>query len=290
MLPLPPMSAARIVFVAGLSGAGKSQAMKTFEDLGFYCVEHLPPAALDETLRVLDASKIADVAVTLDSQRSALFGDALIAIEHAARTRAVSLLFLEARDETLVRRFSETRRRHPFASRGSLLEAIAEERRVLAPLRARASMTIDTTNLTHGGLKERMAATFAPEERATLGVTLVPFGFKYGLPLDLDLLFDVRFLKNPNYVDTLREQTGDDPDVRTFIEEDPSLEPFIEKLIDMLNFLLPRYIGEGKAQLTIGIGCTGGRHRSVYVARRLYNALAADERLSLAFDSRDVVR
>ena len=284
------MSAARIVFVAGLSGAGKSQAMKTFEDLGFYCVEHLPPAALNETLRVLDAAKIGDVAVTFDSHGSALFGDALVAMEHAARTRTVSLLFLEARDDTLVRRFSETRRRHPLAARGSLVEAIAEERRVLAPLRERASMTIDTTNLTHGGLKERIASTFSPGVRATLAVTLVPFGFKYGLPLDLDLLFDVRFLRNPNYVDSLRDQTGDDPEVRAFIEVDPSLEPFLQQLEEMIQFLLPRYIAEGKAQLTIGIGCTGGRHRSVYVARRLYNALAADERLSLAVDSRDVIR
>ncbi len=284
------MSAARIVFVAGLSGAGKSQAMKTFEDLGFYCVEHLPPAALDETLRVLDAAKIDDVAVTLDSHGSALFGDALVAIAHAARTRTVSLLFLEARDESLVRRFSETRRRHPLAARGSLLEAIAEERRTFAPLREQASMIIDTTTLTHGALKERIAATFAPGARAALGVSLIAFGFKNGVPLDVDLLFDVRFLRNPNYVDSMRSQTGDDPEVRAFIDEDPSLEPFIEKLHDMLQFLLPRYVAEGKAQLTIGIGCTGGRHRSVYVTRRIFDMLAADERLALAVELRDLVR
>ncbi len=284
------MNAARIVFVAGLSGAGKSQAMKTFEDLGFYCVEHLPPAALDETVRVLDAARIDNVAVTLDSHTSAPLAETLAAMSRAASTRAASLLFLEAADDTLVRRFSETRRRHPLASRGSLRDAIVDERRMLAPLRAQATLTIDTTAMTHGTLKERIAAIYAPGERTTLGVTLVPFGFKYGLPLDLDLLFDVRFLRNPNYDDALREKTGNDSEVATFIEEDASFRPFIAKIVDMLDFLIPRYIAEGKTQLTIGIGCTGGRHRSVYVARTIAAELEKNERLSLAFDARDIAR
>ncbi len=282
------MTAARIIFVAGLSGAGKSQAMKTFEDLGFYCVEHLPPAALDQTLSVLDAAHVSDVAVTLDVHADASLGDAIAAIESARARRDVSVLYMEARNDALVRRFSETRRRHPFASRGSLREAIAAERDALLPMRERATMAIDTTALTHGELKERLAATFAPEQRAQLAVTLVPFGFKYGLPLDLDLLFDVRFLRNPNYDDALRPLTGDDPAVAAFIEQDAACKPFVAKLIDVMDFLLPRYIAEGKAQLTVGIGCTGGRHRSVYIARRLYEHLAANDRLALALDPRDI--
>ena len=149
-------------------------------------------------------------------------------------------------------------------------------------------MTIDTTALTHGDLKERLAATFAPEERAQLAVTLVPFGFKYGLPLDLDLLFDVRFLRNPNYDETLRPLTGEDAAVAAFIEEDEACEPFVAKLIDVMDFLFPRYIAEGKAQLTVGIGCTGGRHRSIYIARRLYDHFAKNDRIALALDPRDV--
>ena len=282
------MSAARIIFIAGLSGAGKSQAMKTFEDLGFYCVEHLPPAALDQTLNVLDAARIADVAISLDSHGDALLGDAVAAIERARASRDVALVYMEARNDTLVRRFSETRRRHPFASRGSLRDAIAAEREALLPLRERATMTIDTTALTHAGLKERLAATFAPEERAQLTVTLVPFGFKYGLPLDLDLLFDVRFLRNPNYDDDLRPLTGEDAAVAAFVEADAACEPFMAKLTDIMDFLVPRYITEGKAQLTIGIGCTGGRHRSVYIARRLYDHLAKNDRLALSLDPRDI--
>jgi len=277
---------ARVVFVAGLSGAGKSQAIKTFEDLGFYCVEHLPPTVLAATLRALDAARAGEIAITL-AEHFALLGDALTAIEATAQTRPVDVLFLEARDDALVRRFSETRRRHPFESRGSLREAIAAEREALLPLRERATMTIDTTALNHAGLKERLAAAFAPNERARLTVTIVPFGFKYGLPLDLDLLFDVRFLRNPNYDDTLRPLTGEDEAVVKFIEADPACEPFVAKLCEMVDFLVPRYIAEGKARVTIGIGCTGGRHRSVYIAERLYRHLARDERLALAVDPRD---
>jgi RNase adapter protein RapZ len=284
------VNSARIVFVSGLSGAGKSQAIKTFEDLGFYCVEHLPPAALDATLHVLDAARIEDVAINFDEHGGALLGDALAAIERASASRHVDVLYVEARNDALVRRFSETRRRHPYESRGSLRDAIAAEREAMLPMRERATMTIDTTTLTHGGLKERLAAAFAPNERAQLAVTIVPFGFKYGLPLDLDLLFDVRFLRNPNYDDTLRPLTGKDEAVVKFIEADPACAPFVAKLEDIMDFLVPQYIAEGKARVTVGIGCTGGRHRSVYIADRLYKHLAADERVALAVDARDVGR
>ncbi len=261
--------------------------MKTFEDLGFYGVEHLPPAALDETLRVLDDARVADVAVAIDTHGDARLGDALGAIERAARTRDTSILYLEARNDALVRRFSETRRRHPFADRGSLREAIAAERDALQALRERATIAIDTTMLTHGALKERLAAAFAPEARAVLAMTIVPFGFKYGLPLDLDLLFDVRFLRNPNYDDTLRPLTGADARVAAFIEADAACEPFMAKLLDLMDFLVPRTIAEGKAQLTVGIGCTGGRHRSIYVAERLLAHFSGDERIAIAVEPRD---
>jgi UPF0042 nucleotide-binding protein len=158
---------------------------------------------------------------------------------------------------------------------------------MLLPLRERASVVIDTTALTHTALKERIAAAFAPENPVRLPVTLVAFGFKYGLPTDLDLLFDVRFLRNPNYVAELAGQTGDDPAVAAFIDDDPALEPFLAKAGDLLAFLLPRYVAEGKAQLTIGIGCTGGRHRSVYVARRLLGRFDGDPTIELGFEARD---
>jgi UPF0042 nucleotide-binding protein len=201
------------------------------------------------------------------------------------------MLFLDARDDVLVRRYSETRRRHPFASVGSLREAIAVERAAMAPLRAMATHVIDTTTLTHAELKERILASFSPEHpERRLAIAIVAFGFKYGIPLDLDLLFDVRFLQNPNYNDALRPLTGADPAVAQYIETDSCTAPFMDRLFDMMDFLVPRFMAEGKAQVTIGIGCTGGRHRSVYVGRRLYEHLEDQGHLDLYLDTRDVIR
>ena len=281
------MNPPRVVFVAGPSGAGQSQAMKAFEDLGFYCIEHLPPLMLDAAVESLAQAGIRDVAIALDVRGGRNLGDPFEAIDDVIRTHNARLLFLDASDAVLVRRFSATRRRHPQYQAGSLREAIASDRRMLASLRERASAVIDTSSLTHTALKERIAAAFAPESPARLPVTLVAFGFKYGLPTDLDLLFDVRFLRNPNYVAELAGLTGDDATVAAFIDDDPALEPFLGKVVDLLAFLLPRYVAEGKAQLTIGIGCTGGRHRSVYVARRLLAHFAGDPAIELAFESRD---
>jgi UPF0042 nucleotide-binding protein len=282
----------RLVFVTGLSGAGKSQAMKTLEDLGFYCVDNLPPKLTSQTLSLLKDAQVREVAIALDVRSGGALGEALPLLSELS-TNGVRpfVLFLDARDDVLVRRYSETRRRHPFASVGSLREAIAVERSTLAPLRALASHVIDTTTLTHADLKERILASFAPEHpERRLAVTLVAFGFKYGIPLDLDLLFDVRFLQNPNYVEKLRPLTGADPAVAQYIETDPATAPFLDRLFEMIDFLMPRFLAEGKSQLTIGIGCTGGRHRSVYVARRLYDYLEQQGNLDLYLDTRDVVR
>jgi RNase adapter protein RapZ len=279
----------RTIFVAGLSGAGQSQAIKTFEDLGFYCVEHVPAITLEPTLDALERAGVADVAMTVDVRSGAL-GDPVAAIDAAVRTRGARLLFLDAHDDALIRRFSQTRRRHPLHATGSLREAIETDRRELAALRERADAVLDTTDLTHAALKERITSAFSLELRARLGVTVVAFGFKYGLPADLDLLFDVRFLRNPNYSPDLQPLTGDDAAVAAFIDDDSSLEPFLAKTGDLLDFLMPRYISEGKSHLTIGIGCTGGRHRSVYVARRLIEALRKDERLEVSIETRDSKR
>jgi UPF0042 nucleotide-binding protein len=284
------MGSLRIVFVTGLSGAGLSQAIKSFEDLGFYCIEHLPPAVLDATVAALERSGVRDVAIALDLRGDQRLGDARSAIDRIATTHAAHVLFLDAADELLVRRFSQTRRRHPFAQTGSVREAIEADRRLLAPLRERADVVIDTTNLTHGTLKQRIATAFLPDHPVRLAVTFVAFGFRFGLPADLDLLFDVRFLRNPNYEESLADKFGDDAAVGAFIEEDSSLEPFLAKVAGLIEFLLPCYLAEGKSQLTIGIGCTGGRHRSVYVAGRLARHFTDDQRLEIALERRDVRR
>ncbi len=284
--------AGRLVFVTGLSGAGKSQAMKTLEDLGFYCVDNLPPKLVAQTLTLLEDAQIREVAIALDVRSGGALGEAVpMLAQFSADSIRPLVLFLDARDDVLVRRYSETRRRHPFASVGSLREAIAVERTTLAPLRSVATHVIDTTTLTHAELKERIGASFAPTDpERRVAVTVVAFGFKYGIPLDLDLLFDVRFLHNPNYVDKLRPLTGADPAVAAYIETDPSTKPFLDKLFEMMDFLMPRFMTEGKAQVTIGIGCTGGRHRSVYVARCLARRLEQDETIELFLDLRDATR
>jgi RNase adapter protein RapZ len=280
----------RTIFVAGLSGAGQSQAIKTFEDLGFYCVEHVPAMTVESTLEALERAGVPDVAMTVDVRSGAALGDPVAAIDAAVKSRGARLLFLDAHEDALIRRFSQTRRRHPMHATGSLREAIETDRRALAPLRERSTVVLDTTDLTHAALKERITASFMLELTARLGVSVVAFGFKYGLPADLDLLFDVRFLRNPNYSPNLQPLTGDDPSVAAFIDEDASLEPFLAKTGDLLEFLMPRYIAEGKSHLTIGIGCTGGRHRSVYVARRLIAQLRKDDRLELTYEARDSKR
>jgi UPF0042 nucleotide-binding protein len=266
--------------------------MKTLEDLGFYCVDNLPPKLVSQTLSLLQDAQVREVALALDVRSGGTLGDALpLMSQFSADGVRPQLLFLDARDDVLVRRYSETRRRHPFATVGSLREAIAVEREALAPLRALATQVIDTTDITHAELKERIAATFVPEhaERA-LSITIVAFGFKYGIPLDLDMLFDVRFLQNPNYVESLRPLTGADPAVAEYIETDPATAPFLDRLFDMMDFLMPRYLAEGKAQLTVGIGCTGGRHRSVYIARRLCGHLERQGLAEVHLDERDTLR
>lgn len=284
------MTASRIVFVAGLSGAGKTQTLKALEDFGFYCVEHLPATLAGATIRTLDEASVPNIALSLDTTGGPELGDAVEVMTSYANRRRTPIVYVDARDEVIIRRFSEARRRHPLGERGSLREALAAERMALTPIRERATVVIDTSELTLGALKERLSAAFFPKQRVALAVTVVPFGFKYGLPLDADLVFDVRFLQNPNYVDELRPLTGEDIRVASFIEADDALEPFVERLFALLDFLLPRYIIEGKAQLTIAVGCTGGRHRSVYVARRIADHWSSDERISLIVEPRDTVR
>jgi len=282
----------RLVFVTGLSGAGKSETMKTFEDLGFYCVDNLPPNLVEQTLELLERAEIRSIAVALDVRSGGTLGEALPVLQkYAGGDTRPDVLFLDARDDVLVRRFSETRRRHPFSSVGSLREAIGLERAMVAPLRDLATHVIDTTSMTHSELKERIFSNFAPDRAEhRLNVTVVAFGFKYGIPLDVDLTFDVRFLQNPNYIEDLRPLTGADEPVAKYIENDPNLRPFVEKLFDMVEFLLPRYVEEGKAQLTIGIGCTGGRHRSVYLARRLAHRIEELGSVDVHLETRDARR
>jgi len=282
----------RLVIVAGLSGAGKSQAMKSFEDLGFACLDNVPPVLAVPYVALVAESNRDRAAVAFDVRSGGSFGDplAVLATLGADGIRP-ELLFLDADDETLVRRYSETRRRHPLGDRtATVVDAIAAERAALAPLRDRADYLWDSSHLTSGMLKERIAQTFGDLDDERTHVSVVAFGFKFGIPLDADFVFDVRFLPNPHYVSALQPLTGNDAAVRAFLEEVTDLAPFLERLFALVDFVTPRTRAEGKSQLTFAIGCTGGRHRSVYVAHRLAEHLAATGTTVAAVVERDVLR
>ena len=266
--------------------------MKSFEDLGFYCLDNLPPALLPDIVKLADGSALERIAIAPDVRTAGAFGGVIENITAVSGNgERPEILFLDASDEALVRRFSETRRKHPFGGARHLMEAIAVERDALAQLRDRADRVWDTTSLTQGQLKERIAEAFAsrPDEHR-LNVTLIAFGFKYGLPLDADMVFDVRFLPNPYYEEALRDLTGFDTPVASYIEALPETQTFLDHVDGLVDFLIPQFNREGKSQLTIAIGCTGGRHRSVYLARRLREHLVRDPGLEVAIVTRDIDR
>jgi UPF0042 nucleotide-binding protein len=267
------------VVITGLSGAGKSFAIKCFEDMGYFCVDNLPTTLIPTFAELCTQSsrpmrKIALGVDVREGEYLAHFVEALEALR--GRGHRVEVLFLEAGDEALVRRYHETRRRHPLAGEGSVLDGIRAERQALANLREVAGRIIDTSGLTVHQFKDHLQQAYGVQDaRGALTVSLVSFGFKYGLPYDADLVFDVRFLPNPHFVTDLRPLDGRHPQVAAFVLAHEETRRFMTRLEDLLRFLLPLYQREGKAYLTLAIGCTGGRHRSVSLVEALRAALAA---------------
>lgn len=257
----------KLVIITGMSGAGKTVAVQSFEDLGYYCVDNLPPALLPKFLELMrdSANAICKVAVVMDLRGREFFDSLFEALDMLDKEEWLEerILFLDAKDEVLVTRYKETRRSHPLAHRSSLLEGIHRERELLDELRARAQRIIDTTELKPRELREKILDLYTEDKQDIFSVHFVSFGFKYGLPIDADLVFDVRFLPNPHYISTLRPLTGLNPDVSTYVMKWSDTQKFIEKLQDLLQFMLPQYKKEGKSQLVVAIGCTGGQHRSV---------------------------
>jgi UPF0042 nucleotide-binding protein len=281
------------VVLTGLSGAGKSQAIRALEDLGYFCVDNLP-TQLVPTLAALsrrEGAVLPIVALVIDVREGGFLREFPRVWRSLKRTPGLDpmLIFLEASHETLVRRFSETRRPHPLAHGRPVVEGIRAERKHLGAIRALADEIIDTSNLTVHQLRERFQR-FAAAEGSTrpLLVTVLSFGFKFGVPLDADNVVDVRFLPNPHFVPALKPKTGKDRAVVNFLMQQPLTQPFLDKLVDLVTFLLPEYVREGKAYLTIAIGCTGGRHRSVMVAEHLSKALGAAKDVQVRVRHRDV--
>lgn len=267
------------VVITGMSGAGKSFAIKCFEDMGYYCVDNLPTTLLPTfaDLVARSARSVPRVALGIDVREGEYLPHLLDALaELRARGHQVEVLFVEASDEALLRRYNETRRRHPLAGSGQVHDAIRAERKALANLREIADRVIDTSTLTVHQFRDVLVGMYgAREVRAGVRVTLLSFGFKHGVPIDADLVFDVRFLPNPHFVSGLRGLDGRDREVREFIFAHAESRELMARLEDFLKFLLPAYQREGKAYLTVAIGCTGGRHRSVAVAEELKRYLDA---------------
>jgi len=281
----------RFVIITGLSGAGKTQAIRSLEDLGFFCVDNLPPALIPKFAELCyqTAERIDKIALVIDIRGGEFFDDLFssLTIMEDEGTRW-EILFLEASDEVLIKRFKESRRSHPLSPGDRVMKGIEEERERLRDIRARASYIIDTTNLHPRQLKEELANLFVKEgEKEELLISIVSFGFKYGIPLDSDLVFDVRFLPNPYYNEILRDYSGENQAVKEYVLKWKDTKAFLVKLEDLAEFLIPRYIQEGKNNLVISVGCTGGRHRSVIIANALYEILKRRNHRVIA-DHRDI--
>lgn len=269
-----------IVIITGMSGAGKTVAIRSFEDLGYFCVDNLPPTLLPKFLEIIKGSsnKMNKVALVMDLRGREFFDYLFKSLAELSGTPWVTLqvLFLDASDDTLVRRYKETRRSHPLSKDGLLLDGIELERKLLEEIKGRAQTIFDTSHLKPRQLRERIIERFSKKNEVVFNVNIMSFGFKHGIPIDADLVFDVRFLPNPFYIEHMRPKSGLDVDVADYVLKWTDTQQFLNKLTDLLTFILPQYKREGKAQLVIAIGCTGGQHRSVALTEYLYSFYEKD--------------
>ena len=281
----------RFVIVTGMSGAGKLTAQKMMEDMGYYCVDNLPVPLIPKFVELIlePSQEITKVVLGIDVRADQSFDDVMTALaDLKSKGFAYEILFMEASDATLMKRYKETRRMHPLAMGGRVADGIAKERKILEKMKADADYVIDTSHSLTRELKEELDRIFiSNKDYNSLMVNIVSFGFKHGIPADVDLVFDVRFLPNPFYIDELKLKTGNDQEVRDYVMSFPEAGEFLQKLTDMISFLIPNYIKEGKNQLIVGIGCTGGKHRSVTLANKLYEQLKDKGNYGLTVSHRD---
>jgi UPF0042 nucleotide-binding protein len=287
------MKRSHFVIITGLSGAGKSQAIKCFEDFDYFCIDNLPTTLIPKFAEICEQSRgrLKQVALGIDIREGGFLDSFFDEMEYLKKNGfSYEILFLEARTELLINRYSETRRKHPLGRYKSLRSALEGERRKLAKLRRAADHIIDTSGLNIHQLKARLTKTFAQSGRSEgLAVNMLSFGYRYGVPAEVDMVFDVRFLANPNYVPRLKQRTGNHKDVVRYVLDSPVSKQFIDKLEDMLGFLLPQFKKEGKSYLTLAFGCTGGRHRSVVFAN-LTGKLLKEKDFAVTVSHRDVRR
>ncbi len=282
----------RFVIVTGMSGAGKSSVLNMLEDAGYFCADNLPVQLISKFAQIAETTNKGEfdkIAIGVDIRSGHALEEVEPVLTELREMRIkYEILFLDASDEVLIKRFKETRRNHPLAGNGRVENGIEEERRKIAFLKGKADYVLDTSTLLIRDLKQQIDGIFVKNKGfKNFFVTVLSFGFKYGIPVDADMVLDVRFLANPYYVHSLKHKTGMDPEVREYVTNSPKFDEFITKLIDMVEFLIPNYINEGKNGLVIAIGCTGGKHRSVTVANALYEALEGAE-YSVKVDHRDI--
>ena len=283
----------RFVIVTGVSGAGKTAALKMLEDMGYFCVDNLPIQLLEKFASLLpemQSENVRNVALGIDARSGSALDELEVVLDRMKQTGYdYEILFMDAEDSVLVKRYKESRRSHPLARTGRVDEGIRLEREKTKFLRKRADYIIDTSHLLTRELRQEIEKIFVDDrEFSNIMISVLSFGFKYGIPADADLVFDVRFLPNPYYLEELRPKTGNDPEIQQFVMNSPEAGEFLDKLEDMVRFLIPNYIKEGKNRLVIAIGCTGGKHRSVTLTNALYERLKKNQKYGLRVEHRDI--
>jgi RNase adapter protein RapZ len=275
----------QLVILTGLSGSGKSTVLKAFEDMGFYCVDNMPVGLIPIFAELNEAGEgnFSRAALLVDAREGAQLQKLPGLLMHLRKDHPISLVFIEANDDALLRRYSETRRPHPLGKDYSVRESLQHERELMAPIRKLADLVIDSTQFNVHELRNFITRRFKSPDRHTMLISVVSFGYKYGVPVDADLIFDVRFLPNPHFVPALRKYTGRDAKVRRFIRSFPQTGEFLKRMESLLAYLMPHYIEEGKSYLTIAFGCTGGKHRSVMLAEEIKKALEKRKYASKVF-------
>lgn len=280
----------KLVIITGMSGAGKTVAIQSFEDMGFFCIDNMPPSLIPKFWELIkESGKITKIALVVDLRSRSFFEEIQSMLVSIENTNFIDtqVLFLDASDEELVSRYKETRRTHPLAMDGLITEGIRKERAILEDLKPKATIVIDTTKLTPRQLREKINQEFKSSTDHGFRVEMVSFGFKYGLPIDADIVMDVRFLPNPHYIADLRPLTGMDQPVYDYVMSFPETEEFYQKFIDLLMTIMPGYVKEGKSSLTVAIGCTGGQHRSVALTERVGQALEREYKVNITHRDKD---
>ena len=282
----------RIIIVTGMSGSGKSQACRYLEDLGYFCVDNLPPVFIPKFVELCThtAGHFSKMVFVVDTRSREFFDDLVQVLDDMDKdNQDYEMLFMDASDDVIIRRYKETRRRHPMAPATRISDGVFKERKRLESVRSKATYIVDTSNLSRAELREKIHTLFGKSDGEIMTIAVLSFGFKFGMPLDADMVLDVRFLPNPFYVQELRHKSGAVPEVAAYIEEKSVTQEYIKRLDSFIDFLVPQYVREGKSQLVIAIGCTGGMHRSVFIAKHIYELLAK-KGYSVNLEHRDLMK